>query len=647
MNSPHLKATEALTTRKFTFDEFMDGLAWWLVGPEGRSGDLDASMYVELGNAFRAAPFSVTYWQKVLTAAQMIRRSVPHSVSDILTNFSTQRLAAAGDEIVPAVEQALTAMIAKSLWFPDVAIEEVATLHHVLAQTGATEDPFDPALLCHLVSPLTFPATDHVRGSLREPGEYINYLHRVQEDWRATPRALIEQLHGVVYGLMLRGLVDGCGDNVLPTYMKVAQIVEIGRAHAGFFAANVNAPLTFEGFGSTLGELGLIVATSISQGSSPEVIDEVTYQRYAVGSPFGLDLRRSFRHVPTETDPTLRTSLLTAVNFLEGVAMWLYRAGAPQDFLLQSYQRISLFNTEGHILSERHAQEIVRALEKVRPFVSVDLDSDAVLADLTMHRAHLYGEYLRSVAPYQLKGLQWTGHTAEDDGAKFLSLVRELPSVNSDVDASWICHFVCPALFTPLPYGGEHYLGVDSYQGFNAVSRNLTEWSIEAGDDPYIKALAVLQYVSSGTSLINMSNEASFRAWPLHRLTVFLSILGQSHPGISEALRAQGTSPLESLHHATTDFQSSMMFLEGIYHQNQGWTSSGLSTILDSLEFKDGHPVIGRFVVPTELFPPGHAKIVWVNRKNQDSISIPVRTIDAQAIGANFRKEGEVSSGKG
>ena len=627
----------------YDFDEFMDGFAWWRVGPEKRATDFDAALYGSLNVAFSESPLSERHWQQVLQAAHVWNAPalVPSLGGAEIGN--PVLLASSLDSIVLALQKAVDEVITHNSDFVSYDLEKIVSLYHALALSGGVSDHRAIPLVCHLLLPAAFPGIDSSITPIDDAGQYLNYLVATQTALRTTDPVLIEKLTGIV---MVQATKAGgpLPSSGFPAVSKVVQLMELGRAHRGYFEEHRNEALQDFDFGKTLAETGAVLAGVLNHESGTPVLSEATYQRYAKGSRVSFDLRRSPRDTPEEESPSLRAELFTAVNCIEGVAFWLFRANAPRDFLLQTYQTIALLTDEERVLSDSHIDAVIRGLGKVRGFLTPDLDLDRLHADLSMHSAHLYGEYLRSVYPYRIKETQWFDIPSDDDGRTFISFVRELPSLTTDGDVSWVCHLLSPAAFAPLPVGGEHYLGVNSYEEYNARVKDLHTWSRGNEPDFYSATLLVMQYISSGQSLQNLENIESSVVWPLASLAVFHSITGLTHPGLCQALREEGCQPLEGLHHPTKDFLSSMLYVESAYHWSNGWAKSGLRTMLDSIQFGESSATMPRFVVPTELFPPEVTKLYASPKSSPDSwFGMPIRIIRAAATNNNFGRDEEVA----
>ena len=637
---------DSLTTTNgegcYTFEQFMDGFAWWSLGHEGRSRDFDAAIYDSLVGALEVNPLSEGHWQQVLTAVNQWQALSPEKNIDAPALANAAVLAAAVDTIKISLGSIIEEYTIKEGSFMRFDIEKIVSMYHVLALSGGVTSVQALPLLCHAVLPFVFPAIDVDVTPINDAGEYLNHLSRTQMSLSATNPLLIGKLGAI----LVASATKGAGAPISPQFpvvSKLVQLMELGRAHPGFFDDHRDAAHDGSLFGRTLGETGALIAGALNHESSETVLPETTYQHFAQGLSTKFDLRVSYRLVPTEDDPELRERLLSAVNCVEGLAFWLFRAGAPRDFLLHTYQLSALQAAEGRVLSDEHIDVVIRGLEKAQGFLSPELDRESLRADLVMHRAQIYGEYLRAVHPYRYEGTQWIDLPSDDDGRNFIGIIRELPSLTNDIDISWVCHLLCPAAFAPLAAGGEYYLGVTSYEDYNARVKDLYVWATGEPDDCYQASLLMMQYVLSGHSLDNLKNIEASRELPVRSLVTFLALLGVTHPGLSQVLRDEGCETLPGNHYATNDFQSMMLILEGLAHGRAGWATAGLLPLIESVQITPDSASMPRFVVPTELFAPG-VSAIRVGSKNDPNVSIglPIRMIYAEAVIDNFGQDSKV-----
>jgi hypothetical protein len=234
--------------------------------------------------------------------------------------------------------------------------------------------------------------------------------------------------------------------------------------------------------------------------------------------------------------------------------------------------------------------------------------------------------------------VHWIDWPSKTDGSVFFDIVRGLPSVSSDTDASWICHLLCPSSFAPLPDGGEHFLRVVGYPAYNAKVKDLFFWSLKAKTNLYDRAALVLGCCASGRSHENMGG--GLETWPIASLAVFLGILGVTHPGVAQQLVDEGTPALEGHLIETHDFLTAALMLESYYQATEGWFNAGVLDIIASIHQEGERAVVDAFCAPTEIFSPGRTMLQISGRQEpRESLTLPVRLVNAPATKSNFKKE--------
>jgi len=623
-----------------TFDDFIDGLTWYLLGPEGRPRDFGARAYDELMGLLKTTLLSERFWGRLLDGIAEWNPSLPPLTSDERNAF-TQRAVNATPTILSAMGMVVSDVADTNLDFTRLDVERLAGLYRALRDIVEPQHVTLATLLTHFMIPAAFPANDREVQPLTNEGEFLNNVIETQRLLRLMRPGFVEKLSAVLHDVVSKSDgMAGVSPANFPYGVKLAQLCVLGRAHAGFYESQKDAVHGIEGFGRTMGDFAAFVAGMLNHETGEPQLDDATYHRYAKDATYRVDIRRSLRATPTESDPALRLRLLAARPFLEGALFWLYRCGAPRDFLFQTYQQSALHAQTRQVLSDAHIAVILRGLQKIAVFLSPDLNLEQLEEDLLFSRGLLNAAFLQHVEPYVDADMFWTSISSPNDGEPFFNLVRGLGSITNDADASWVCHLIAPSAFAPLAQGGEHYLEVSGYPAYNARVKDLYSWTRTRDNDPYIAALLTLQYVSAGELLKNFENTDAAKAWPLANLVAFLCINGLSHPGIAQQLAEESTPPLSGLLQGARDFVSSTLYIEGIHHGTSSWTRTGIPAMLDSIRIKDGKPVADRFVVPTELFTPGLTSLELQTRTApKSSLTFPVRLVRAPGIAANFEKD--------
>ena len=621
------------------FDDVIDGLTWYLLSDERRSRDFNATAYQTLIDELKKAPLSESFWGALFaTVNQWNQASPPLSPDEIQTMVS--RALANTPLIASALGAVLSEVADANLEFIALDPERIVVLYRAVSAV-LSPDRLDLApLVCHLIVPSAFPAHDREVTPVSNEGDFLNDVVATQRLLRRMRPGYVAKISALLQLLAMKSpQLEGRAPENFPGVLKLAQLCALGAANPGYFASNVDAEHGIDGFGRTMKELAAYVAAMLNHDSGEAQLDEIVYQRYANQLAFRVDIRRSFRSAPVEERPEIRQDLLTARRLIEGGLFWLYRCRAPRDFLFHSYQQSSLHAQSNEVLTDSHLAEVLRALRKVGSFLSPDMNLEQLEVDLVTHRGRLNAAYLEHVRPYVDSTMLWTSLPSPDDGAPFFDMVRALPNITNDTDASWVCHVLCPGSFAPLAEGGEHFLGVDGYVAYNARVKDLFAWSRGDQDDPFTAALWVLQYIASGDMLKNFQNTEAAKAWPLVNLAVFLSLNGLTHPGIAQQLADESASVLPGLLHSTSDFVSSVLYIEGCYHGMQGWVRE-VPDILDSIRLRDGRPVVDQFVVPTQLFRPGNANLeIQTKVEPKATLRFPIRLVDAPAVRDNFSNQ--------
>jgi hypothetical protein len=592
----------------FTFDEFADGLAWYLVGPEGRPRDFNATLYADLQTAWQAGPLTGTYWAAVLQGlAQWNPANPALSLADAVS--FVQRALEETQPVARAIQKAATEVVDRNLDFPAMNPNAVIDLHEAVSQLLGPANRHHTPLLCHLILPFAFPAHDATVIRFNDLGELLNNYVLLQGDLKVSDQRVLEQIAQIVTVIAAAVSPSAAVAATFPKYLVTAELVELGRAHPGYFVAHADESVNIQGFGKTLRDALAMIAALMNHESQEPVLSEAMYQKYTLGSSFRFDLRLDYRGTPLEEDSERRHSLFTSVHLVEGLLWWLYRVRAPRDFLLQTYQQSVRHRNEGRVLSESHIDVVIRGLNMLSPLLSNELDLERLRAELYENASHLYGEYLRSVAPYQNSSIVWMDLPSKTDGLRFFDFVRELPSLTNDGDASWVCHLLSPGSFAPLATGGEHHLGVSGYGAYNARVKDLYRWYQPEASDPFARTFFALQYLASGTSFENLRNIDASMEWPMIALATFLALEGANHPGLARQLVDEGITPLEGLLQPTDDLRSSVLLLESHCHGPDGWFLKGMAKMLDSVQSDESSVRIGRFLVPTQLFEPSPVKL--------------------------------------
>lgn len=627
-------------TRQY-FDDFLDGLTWWLVGPEGRSRDFNASAYDALMNEILTAPLSEECWHRLVHVASEWNPSL-RSLTFDERRALVQKALQATPAIVEAMAAAVSDVSESNRDFTRLNPERLAPLYRALTAVVAPQQLSLVPLLAHLVVPAAFPANDREIQPISDEGEFLNNVVATQRRLRLMKPGFVNKVAGALQVMAsMSDVMNGEFPNNFPSAVKVAQLCALGEAHTGYFREHKEVEHGLDDFGRTMGDLAAFIAGLLNHESGEPVLDESTYQHYVKESMYRVDIRLNFRSAPDESDADLRHRLLAATPFLEGVLFWLYRCRAPRDFLLQTYQQSFMHVQTKQVLSDTHIAVVLRGLKKVAMLLSPDMNFEQLEQDLLECRGEVHSAYLQDVAPYVDAATFYASYSSPTDGQSFFDRIRALPSITNDVDASWVCHLVAPSAFAPLAHGGDHYLGVTGYQAYNARVKDMNVWANADTFDPYTAALYVLQYVSAGASFENLDSDA-IHVWPLANLVVFFCLSGWSHPGIARQLAEEATAPLSGLLQDAKDFVSSTLPIESAFYGRNGWMNKGIGVMLDDIRELDGRLVVDRFVVPTELFAPGVRSLeMTTKREPKGSMYFPVRLVSAPGVAANFGKDTE------